>query len=117
MPKGWKTKTKSKDVNLAPNKSATMTYLVEVPEDAAYYHAYDESTITTSISYKYGSTKTSIKEELDGTIAVLPDVGLTLSPEDIVVNTADVKEEIPVTVTLKKLYRRKSISKGRFKSP
>lgn len=117
VPKGWKTKTKSKDVNLAPNKSATMTYLVEVPEDAAYYHAYDESTITTSISYKYGSTKTSIKEELDGTIAVLPDVGLTLSPEDIVVNTADVKEEIPVAMTLKNYTEGKASAKVALKVP
>lgn len=93
VPKGWKAKTKAKEVNLAPNKSTTITYQVEVPEDAAYYHAYDESTITTSISYKYGSTKTAIMEELDGTIAVLPDVGLNLSPEDIVVNTSDVKEK------------------------
>lgn len=52
-------------------------------------------------------TKTAIKEELDGTIAVLPDVGLTLSPEDIVVNTADVKEEVPVTVTLKTTQKEK----------
>ncbi|MFJ7471020.1 NEW3 domain-containing protein [Peribacillus frigoritolerans] len=117
VPKGWKTKTKSKDVNLAPNKSATMTYLVEVPEDAAYFHAYDESTITTSISYKYGSTKTSIKEEVDGTIAVLPDVGLTLSPEDIVVNTADVKEEVPVTVTLKNYKEGKASAKVALKVP
>ncbi|TDL86647.1 hypothetical protein E2R55_21345 [Vibrio vulnificus] len=117
VPKGWKTKTKSKDVNLAPNKSTTMTYLVEVPEDAVYYHAYDESTITTSISYKYRGTKTSIKEELDGTIAVLPDVGLTLSPEDIVVNTADVKEEIPVTVTLKNYKAGKASAKVALKVP
>ncbi|MBT2647298.1 PIG-L family deacetylase [Bacillus sp. ISL-34] len=117
VPKEWKTKTKSKDVNLAPNKSATMTYLVEVPEDAAYYHAYDESAITTSISYKYGSTKTAIKEEVDGTIAVLPDVGLTLSPEDIVVNTADVKEEVPVTVTLKNYTEGKASAKVALKVP
>ncbi|MFF2458409.1 NEW3 domain-containing protein [Peribacillus simplex] len=117
VPKGWKAKTKAKDVNLAPNKSATMTYLVEVPEDAAYYHAYDHSTITTSISYKYGSTKTAIKEELDGTIAVLPDVGLTLSPEDIVVNTADVKEEVPVTVTLKNYTEGKTSAKVALKVP
>ncbi|MFD9627667.1 NEW3 domain-containing protein [Peribacillus muralis] len=117
VPKGWKTKTNHKNVNLAPNKSATMTYLVEVPDDADYYHAYDESTITTSISYKYGSTKTSITEELDGTIAVLPDVGLTLSPEDIVVNTADVKEEIPVTVTLKNYTEGKASAKVALKVP
>ncbi|CAH0251168.1 Mycothiol S-conjugate amidase [Peribacillus sp. Bi96] len=117
VPKGWQTKTKSKDVNLAPNKSATFTYKVEVPEDASYYHAYDESTITTSISYKYGSTKTSIVEELEGTIAVLPDVGITLSPEDIVVNTADVKEEIPVTVTLKNYTEGKTSAKVTLKVP
>ncbi|MEY9865227.1 LmbE family N-acetylglucosaminyl deacetylase/uncharacterized cupredoxin-like copper-binding protein [Peribacillus sp. B2I2] len=117
VPKGWKAKTKAKEVNLAPNKSTTITYQVEVPEDAAYYHAYDESTITTSISYKYGSTKTAIMEELDGTIAVLPDVGLNLSPEDIVVNTSDVKEKIPVTVTLKNYTKGKTAAKVALKIP
>ncbi|WP_340372734.1 NEW3 domain-containing protein [Peribacillus sp. FSL E2-0218] len=101
VPKGWRAKTTSKSGSLAPNKAAKITYQVKVPEDASYYQAYDGPTITANITYEYGSTKTSILEELDGTIAVLPDVALSLSPEDIVVNTADVKEEIPVTVSLK----------------
>lgn len=101
IPKGWKASTKSKAVNLAPNKSATITYQVNVPKDAAYYHAYNKPAITANISYEFGSTRTAIKEELKGTIAVLPDVGLTLSPEDIAVNTANVQKEIPITVTAK----------------
>ncbi|MGG0287743.1 NEW3 domain-containing protein [Peribacillus butanolivorans] len=117
VPKGWKAKTKSKAINLAPNKSETITYQVNVPKDASYYHAYDKSAITTNISYESGKTKTTITEELEGTIAVLPDVGLTLSPEDIVVNTADVQEEIPVTVTVKNYTEGKTSANVALKIP
>ncbi|WP_326929547.1 NEW3 domain-containing protein [Bacillus cihuensis] len=101
VPKGWKAKTKSKAVNLAPNQSTSITYEIDVPKDADYYHAYHEPALTTSISYEFGKTKTTETEELEGTVAVLPDVSLTLSPEDIVVNTADGQKEIPVKVTVK----------------
>ncbi|KON67569.1 hypothetical protein AKG34_01015 [Peribacillus butanolivorans] len=117
VPKGWKAKTKSKAINLAPNKSETITYQVNVPKDASFYHAYDKSAITTNISYESGKTKTTITEELEGTIAVLPDVGLTLSPEDIVVNTADVQEEIPVTVTVKNYTEGKTSANVALKIP
>ncbi|MEK4534338.1 NEW3 domain-containing protein [Peribacillus sp. FSL K6-1552] len=117
VPKGWKAKIKSKAINLAPNKSETITYQVNVPKDASYYHAYDKSAITTNISYESGKTKTTITEELEGTIAVLPDVGLTLSPEDIVVNTADVQEEIPVTVTVKNYTEGKTSANVALKIP
>ncbi|MFE4894778.1 NEW3 domain-containing protein [Peribacillus butanolivorans] len=117
VPKGWKAKTKSKAINLAPNKSEAITYQVNVPKDASYYHAYDKSAITTNISYESGKTKTTITEELEGTIAVLPDVGLTLSPEDIVVNTADVQEEIPVTVAVKNYTEGKTSANVALKIP
>ncbi|MGE6377730.1 NEW3 domain-containing protein [Peribacillus muralis] len=117
VPKGWKTNTPSKSVSLAPNKAATITYQVKVPEDAPYYQAYGGPTIAANITYEYGTTKTSITEELDGTIAVLPDVALSLSPEDIVVNTADVREEIPVTVSLKNYSEGKATAKVALNTP
>lgn len=101
VPKGWKAKTKSKAIKLAPNQSTTITYEIDVPKDADDYHAYNKPVLTTNISYQFGNTKTTVTEELEGTVAVLPDVSLTLSPEDIVVNTADGQKEIPVTVTVK----------------
>jgi LmbE family N-acetylglucosaminyl deacetylase len=101
VPDGWKTSTQDKATNLAPGESAQVTYQVQVPDDAEYYHAYKEPAIQTTINYEYTGSITSQVKELDGTIAVLPDVALTLAPEDIVINTADIQEEVPVTVKVK----------------
>ncbi len=101
VPEGWNISTQDRAANLAPGESAQVTYQVQVPEDAAYYHAYKEPVIRANVMYESTGSKTSHVQELDGTIAVLPDVALTLSPEDIVVNTADVQKEIPVTVKVK----------------
>ncbi|MEH7013991.1 hypothetical protein V7087_24805 [Neobacillus niacini] len=76
-------------------------YQVKVPEDAEYYHAYKEPVIQAKINYEYPGSETSHVNDLEGTIIVLPDVSLTLNPEDIVVNTVDVQKQIPVKVKVK----------------
>ncbi|KAF0823727.1 NEW3 domain-containing protein [Cytobacillus firmus] len=100
-PEDWKVSNKSKAADLAPGKTAEVTFKVQVPADAAYYHAYETPAIQAKISYESADAKTVTVSELDGTIAVLPDVGLTLSPEDLVINTANVQEEVPVNVKVK----------------
>ncbi|WP_026089138.1 MULTISPECIES: PIG-L family deacetylase [Bacillus] len=117
MEKGWKAKTKTKSVYLAPKKSTIITYQVDVPKEANDYHAYNKSAISANISFEYGHTKTTFKEELNGTIAVLPDVGLTLSPEDLAVNTANVPKEIPITVTAKNYREGKTTANIAIKIP
>ncbi|WP_445508972.1 NEW3 domain-containing protein [Rossellomorea marisflavi] len=89
---------KTKKKNLKPGEERTFTFKVDVPEDAETYHAYEEPVIQALVKFRSGSVETVQKEELNGTIAVLPDVGLTMSPEDLVVNTADVKADVPVSV-------------------
>ncbi|MCL6572008.1 MAG: PIG-L family deacetylase [Bacillus sp. (in: Bacteria)] len=101
VPEGWNVSGDKKATDLAPGESAKITYNVQVPKNAEYTHAYDTPVIQAQINYEAAGTITSQVEELSGTIAVLPDVGITLSPEDIIVNTADIKEEIPITVKLK----------------
>lgn len=101
VPAGWKITSKNNASNLAPGESRQLSYQVAVPKDAEYFHAYKTPAIQANITYESTGTKSSQIKELNGTIAVLPDVGLTLSPEDIVVNTADVQEKIPVTVKVK----------------
>ncbi|WHY86972.1 NEW3 domain-containing protein [Neobacillus novalis] len=101
VPAGWKITSKNNASNLAPGESRQLSYQVAVPKDAEYFHAYKTPAIEANITYESTGTKISQIKDLNGTIAVLPDVGLTLSPEDIVVNTADVQEKIPVTVKVK----------------
>ncbi|WP_308128863.1 NEW3 domain-containing protein [Bacillus sp. sid0103] len=101
VPDGWTISTNDKASSLAPGQSLQVTYQVQVPEDADFYHAYKEPVIQAKINYDYAGSKTSHVNVLDGTVAVLPDVSLTLNPEDIVVNTADVQKQIPVKVKVK----------------
>lgn len=98
VPDGWNITSKNKAANLAPGESKQFSYQVAVPKNAEYYHAYRTPAIQATITYESTGSKIKQIKDLNGTIAVLPDVGLTLSPEDIVVNTADVQEAIPVTV-------------------
>lgn len=108
VPENWKVSKTASAKDLDPGKKAELTYEVQVPKDAAYYHAYVDSVIRTKVQFEDSGTQTSQIHELGETIAVLPDVGLTLSPEDIVVNTADIQNEIPVTVKVKNYFNGKN---------
>lgn len=99
---------KTKKKNLKPGEERTFTFKVDVPEDAETYHPYEEPVIQALVTFRSGSVETVKKEELNGTIAVLPDVGLTMSPEDLVVNTADVKTDVPVSVEVTNYKQGKS---------
>ncbi|MBV6685545.1 PIG-L family deacetylase [Bacillus sp. JRC01] len=99
---------KTKKKNLKPGEERTFTFKVDVPEDAGTYHPYEEPVIQALVKFRSGSVETVKKEELNGTIAVLPDVGLTMSPEDLVVNTADVKTDVPVSVEVTNYKQGKS---------
>lgn len=100
-PKGWKVTGPSRGKHLRPDHTATLTYHVHVPNDAENYHAYKEPVIQANVSYEASGAKTTTMKQVEGTIAVLPDVGLTLSPEDLVINTANVQDNVPVTVKVK----------------
>lgn len=99
---------KTKKKNLKPGEERTFTFKVDVPEDAETYHPYEEPVIQALVKFRSGSVETVKKEELNGTIAVLPDVGLAMSPEDLVVNTADVKTDVPVSVEVTNYKQGKS---------
>ncbi|WP_335432357.1 NEW3 domain-containing protein [Bacillus sp. JJ1609] len=100
-PKGWKVTSTKKENALSRGETAQLTFNVSVPEDADFYHAYNEPALQASVSYKMDGTTTVHKQELEGTIAVLPDAAVKLNPEDIIVNTANVQKEIPVKAKVK----------------
>ncbi|RHW42718.1 DUF11 domain-containing protein [Neobacillus notoginsengisoli] len=104
VPNGWKVSGTRSVGDLGAGEAATLKFEVAVPEDAKDYHAYDEAAIRAAVSFESTGAKTVQVKELEGTIAVLPDVALTLSPEDLVVNTANVQDEIPVAVKVKNYH-------------
>ncbi|MDQ0862322.1 PIG-L family deacetylase [Bacillus sp. V2I10] len=104
VPIGWKAWAKNNGNDLSPGKTVKIIYKVEVPKNAKDYHAYDEPAIRVNVDFKNRGTKTGHTEELDETVAVLPDLSLTMSPKDTVVNTADIPEEMPIKVKVKNYY-------------
>ncbi|MFK4996923.1 hypothetical protein ACI2OX_03350 [Bacillus sp. N9] len=67
--------------------------------------------IKVDVSYENGGTKVQRIQELDETVAVLPDISLMLDPKDMVVNTAKIKEEMPVNVMVKNYFDGKRVAK------
>ncbi|WP_316569082.1 NEW3 domain-containing protein [Neobacillus sp. YIM B06451] len=104
VPDGWNVSGNGSADSLAAGEAAKLTFKVSVPKDADYYHAYNEPAIRAAVSFESAGAKTVQVKELEGTVAVLPDVALSLSPEDIVVNTANVQDEIPVAVKVKNYH-------------
>ncbi|MBS4208012.1 PIG-L family deacetylase [Bacillus sp. FJAT-50079] len=111
VPKGWKASKKSKAKQLKPRESAKLVYDVSVPKKADFYDAYEEPVIQVQLSYENSGSQVQHIEQLNETIAVLPDVGLTLHPEDMVVNTANIQEEMPVQVKVKNFFTGKHRAK------
>jgi LmbE family N-acetylglucosaminyl deacetylase len=100
-PTNWELETKKQIKHLKPNESRTVTLRVKVPTDADYFDPYKESVIKTKVSFKENGAQTLAVIDFKETIAVLPKLSLTLDPENIIVNTAKVQKEIPVTVKVK----------------
>jgi LmbE family N-acetylglucosaminyl deacetylase len=103
-PEGWNTTSNASETALSPGETATLTFDVAVPEEAEFYHAYKESVLQAKVSYKNDGATVEQVKQLEGTIAVLPDAAVTLNPEDIIVNTANVQDEIPVTAKVKNYF-------------
>ncbi|MCM3124224.1 MULTISPECIES: NEW3 domain-containing protein [unclassified Mesobacillus] len=116
-PEGWTITSKAKDADLAPGKTATLTFDVSVPEDAEFYHAYKEPVLQAKVTYKNKGASVEQVKQLEGTIAVLPDAAVTLNPEDIIVNTANVQDEIPVTAKVKNYFNGASQAVVSLKAP
>lgn len=110
LPKGWKVQTGDRVKKLSPGERKEISYQVSVPKNAQYYHAYDEPAVQINVNYKFNGTQTGYTKQLEETVAVLPDLSLSMSPKDVVVNTANVQKEIPVTVKVKNYQRGKNQS-------
>src|SRR5690625_3905778 len=86
---------------IQPGETKTLEFNVDVPEDAALYHPYDEPILQSKISLKErGKISTNLLNLAD-TVAVLPDISLTTNPENIVMNTADLQDQYQVSVDVK----------------
>ncbi|WP_370642443.1 FIMAH domain-containing protein [Virgibacillus salidurans] len=90
--------------HLNPDQSKTVVFNVTVPEDETYYQPYEDSVLQTQVSFKEKGTHTTKMLELDDTIAVLPALSVEADPDKLTINTADLQEEVPVSVNVKNYF-------------
>ncbi|WP_019378137.1 NEW3 domain-containing protein [Virgibacillus halodenitrificans] len=100
-PEEWDFDENEEIGKLKPNESKTVEFEGEVPEEADYTHPYDDSVIQPQISFKEKGAETTHAVDLEQPLSVLPELSVTTDPENIMVNTADIQENIPVTVKVK----------------
>lgn len=90
--------------HLKPGESRTVVFDIQVPEDAELFNPYGEPVVQGKVTFKENGYEAEKRIEFDETVAVLPELGISLNPENVVVNTLDVQESIPVTVKVKNYF-------------
>jgi len=101
VPADWIVQANSAAVSLQPGQTTDVTFNVDVSPNAPYYHAYDDAPIKAVIQVQSNGLIIEHVQELEGTIAVLPDVSLTFIPDHVAVNKADVPTQISLIVQVK----------------
>lgn len=108
VPEGWNVAFDNKAVKLKPGETVRFVFNVTVPDDAIFFNAYKEPVIKADVSYESAGSAVHHQVDLEEAAAVLPDIGLTLNPEDIVVNTDNIQKEMPVKVKVKNYFNGKN---------
>ncbi|MFS0783954.1 PIG-L family deacetylase [Bacillus sp. 1P06AnD] len=101
VPKGWKQPTSKKQGDVAFGKEKKVQFTVEVPTTATYYHPYEESAISATVTYSINGTKNSYSYPVDGTVAVLPEASVQVLPESMMLNTVNPANSFIVDVKAK----------------
>lgn len=100
-PEAWDVGEAASIKKIQPGETETVEFNVDVPEDADFYHPYDEPVLQTEVSLKERGSVSTNTLDLDNTVAVLPDISLTTKPDDLVINTADLQDDYTVSVEAK----------------
>lgn len=103
-PENWKQEGISNVKHLNPGESTSVSFSVTVPEDAEYFQPYGEAVIKAQLTFKENGVETSNIINLDNTVSVVPELSVTPDPVNVTVNTADVQDEIPVSVKVKNYF-------------
>lgn len=109
VPEGWSAEPtgRTQVTTLGYNETARAEFVVQVPEEAAFFHPYETSytlgvddPIWAEISYTVDGSRVSQRVLPEAYIAVLPDYSVETNPRNGIVNTlqADKPVEIQVSV-------------------
>ncbi|MFD1168248.1 NEW3 domain-containing protein [Oceanobacillus caeni] len=100
-PDNWKVSGDGNIKHLKPGESKSVTYTVNIPDDAEYFNPYEEPIIQTKITFKENGVESTKILDLDNTVAVLPEISISAEPKNLFVNTDEIQDQIPVKVKVK----------------
>lgn len=114
VPGDWRVKRGAVPRTIKPGETREIAFQVKVPEEAPFFDPYATPVLQGKISYELrGETVTQViaPRPTEQTVAVLPDWGMRLMPESLVLNT-DQPEETALAVTVVVTNYRKGSSSG-----
>ena len=82
-------------------ESVNTEFTITVPEDAEYYHPYDEDILQVELAIENEDVVSTNTIPFENTVAILPEISVRANPTDLVINTADLKDGYPVTIETK----------------
>ncbi|MBO2533874.1 MAG: hypothetical protein CW342_13545 [Thermoactinomycetaceae bacterium] len=101
VPGAWRAKRASLPRTIRPGESRNIAFEVKVPENASFFDPYAPPVVQAEVSYKLRGetvTRTAVPRPTEQTVAVLPDWGMRLMPEAMVLNTKKPGERLTVTM-------------------
>ncbi|GAK12695.1 hypothetical protein JCM19039_2488 [Geomicrobium sp. JCM 19039] len=98
LPDGWQVTDQDVPRSVRANQKVEATFTVAIDEDAEFFDAYGEPAIIGDLSYRLRGNVVEHQVSTEETVAVLPKVGLELSPEATILNTQTGNDEIELEV-------------------
>ncbi|RNA67665.1 NEW3 domain-containing protein [Alteribacter keqinensis] len=99
-PEDWTVQGSSTAQSLTPGETNEVQYEVTVPEDAEFYHPYAPFILSADVSYAVNGQGVNYHVNPEDTVAVLPDVAVHITPDQISINELDVPDDVQVDMTL-----------------
>lgn len=101
IPEDWKAKGQYNTSSLAPGDQLTFDFNVRATS-RDYYDAYTQSAIKANITFKTKGQSTTKTFTPEKRVALLPEVSVKPSPENLVINTTDIDEDVTMDVEVEK---------------
>ncbi|MEX2461210.1 MAG: NEW3 domain-containing protein [Paenibacillaceae bacterium] len=103
VPEGWTAKPAGADSfdQLSYNQTASTTFDVTIPKNAAEFKPYDASILSADVTYQAFDTASKLRVTPQNAVAILPPYSMSLNPSATVLNTLKKEEPIPVKITVR----------------
>lgn len=101
LPSNWDYSGDHAAGSVAAGESETVTFDITVSDDADYFDPYQDPDLRLNASYLANGQTINEVIDTEDTVAVLPEISVRSIPEELVINTEDVQDEVTVTLRAK----------------